>query len=248
MTTVLNSPVTAMPRYRPRTILALWLAAAGPMGLLAWVVAPAVAGPDPTPGRFGVCLISALTAGLVWQFVLVMIVVYRERGSLRWPVLKDALWLHAPSNARRHGGRLWWWALAAIAAVGVIEALPTGPSGPTSRNFGEFIGSSGGHDLMRGNWALFALLVVSFAFNTVLGEELFFRGLLLPRMGGNVPANAALFALYHVHQPWGMLNAFLGGLVGAYATKRWRSAWLGILAHSAQSVFFTVLLFLLVLS
>jgi len=97
-------------------------------------------------------------------------------------------------------------------------------------------------------WALFALLVVSFAFNTVLGEELFFRGLLLPRMGGNVPANAALFALYHVHQPWGMLNAFLGGLVGAYATKRWRSAWLGILAHSAQSVFFTVLLFLLVLS
>ncbi len=237
-----------MPRYRPRTVLALWLAAAGPMGLLAWVVAPLVAGSDPTPERFAVCLIAALTAGLIWQFVLVLIVVWRERRSLRWPVLKDALWLHAPSNAVRRGGRLWWWAVAAIAAVGVIEFLPTGPAGPTNRNFGEFIGSNAGHDLMHGNWALFALLVVSFAFNTVLGEELFFRGLLLPRMGGNVPANAALFALYHVHQPWGMLNAFLTGLIGAYATNRWRSAWLGILAHSAQSVFFTVLLVALVLS
>ena len=161
MTTVLNSPVTAMPRYRPRTILALWLAAAGPMGLLAWVVAPAVAGPDPSPGRFGVCLIASLTAGLIWQFVLVMIVVYRERGSLRWSVLKDALWLRS--------GRFLWWALAAIAAVGLIELLPTGPSGPTNHNFGEFIGSNAGHDLVRGNWVLFVLLVVSFVFNTPPG-------------------------------------------------------------------------------
>jgi hypothetical protein len=38
-----------------------------------------------------------------------MISVRREQGPLRWPVLKDALWLHAPRNPRteRRGGRLW---------------------------------------------------------------------------------------------------------------------------------------------
>src|SRR4051795_7171164 len=119
-----------MPRYRTRTVLWLWLAVTAPMGLLAWVIAPALAGSGASATRSAVFLIAALTVGLIWQFVLVLIVVYRERGSLRWPVLKDALWLHAPSNATRRGGRLWWWALAATAAVGVVEAIPTGPSGP----------------------------------------------------------------------------------------------------------------------
>jgi hypothetical protein len=32
-----------------------------------------------------------LTIGMIWQFVLVVVLVYRERGSLRWAVLKDAL-------------------------------------------------------------------------------------------------------------------------------------------------------------
>jgi membrane protease YdiL (CAAX protease family) len=37
---------------------------------------------------------------------------------------------------------------------------------------------------MRGNWGWYALLLVLWVFNTVLGEELLFRGLLLPRMNG----------------------------------------------------------------
>jgi membrane protease YdiL (CAAX protease family) len=44
-------------------------------------------------------------------------------------------------------------------------------------------------------------------FNTVLGEELLFRGLLLPRMQGafgrgDWVANGVLFAVYHLHVPW----------------------------------------------
>ena len=35
---------------------------------------------------------------------------------------------------------------------------------------------------MSGNWIWFAILIVQFVFNTALGEELLFRGLLLPRM------------------------------------------------------------------
>jgi signal transduction histidine kinase len=87
----------------------------------------------------------------------------------------------------------------------------------------------------------------------VLGEELLFRGLLLPRMRGAFGnrawiVNAVLFGLYHLHQPWSIPSAITTGLVQAYATQRWHSAWLGIIAHSAQSVFFTVALLLVVVS
>ena len=88
-------------------------------------------------------------------------------------------------------------------------------------------------------------------FNTVLGEELLFRGLLLPRMQGafgrwDWAANGVLFAVYHLHVPWVIPQAFVDICV-PWAAKRYRSALVGIAVHSVQSVFFTVLVLALVL-
>src|SRR5215207_1006321 len=79
------------------------------MAALAWVVAPWVADRLDGPLALPRALLALLTVGLIWQFVLVMLLVHRERGSLRWPVLKDALWLQAPRSPTtgRVGGRLW---------------------------------------------------------------------------------------------------------------------------------------------
>jgi membrane protease YdiL (CAAX protease family) len=75
---------------------------------------------------------------------------------------------------------------------------------------------------------------------------------LLPRMNrafgrGDWIANGVLFAVYHLHAPW-MMPATL--LVDTFAlcwpSKRYQSAWFGIIVHSAQSVFFGVLLLMLV--
>ena len=105
----------------------------------------------------------------------------------------------------------------------------------------------------NGAWGWFALLVVSVVFNTVLGEELLFRGLLLPRMRGvfgrwDWVANGALFALYHLHQPWGIPASFVDGIfLLAYPSRRFESAWMGIIVHSAQSPFFIVVVLTLVL-
>ena len=102
-------------------------------------------------------------------------------------------------------------------------------------------------------WAWFVLLVAEFALNTVLGEELLFRGLLLPRMRGafgrwDWAANGVLFALYHLHVPWVIPQTLaVDTFAVAYASRRTRSALMGILAHSAQSIYFTILVLGLVL-
>jgi membrane protease YdiL (CAAX protease family) len=92
------------------------------------------------------------------------------------------------------------------------------------------------------------VVVVLAVFNTVLGEELLFRGLLLPRMRGvfgrgDWVANGVLFALYHLHTPWVIPVALVTDpILFAFPSRRFESAWMGIIVHSAQSVFIIVIL------
>jgi membrane protease YdiL (CAAX protease family) len=91
-----------------------------------------------------------------------------------------------------------------------------------------------------------------FVFNTVLGEELLFRGLLLPRMRGAFGrydwiVNAVLFGAYHLHQPWSIPGSMLDGMAMSYPSRRWRSVWMGVAVHSSQSLFLLALLLTLVL-
>jgi uncharacterized protein len=86
----------------------------------------------------------------------------------------------------------------------------------------------------------------------VLGEELLFRGLLLPRMNGafgrgDWVANGVLFAAYHIHVPWVIPETLLADtFIVSYPAKRYRSAWIGIVVHSAQSVVLAVIVLTLV--
>ena len=243
-----------LPQWSLRRVLGTWAAAALPMGALSWLIAPWVASGLAGPSAWFRALILCLTVGLVWQCALILILVRREQGSLSWPVLKHALWLRAPSNPHtgRRGGRLWLLLVPLTVALAAEELLPILPT-PDTRDFGIFLSSAGGQDFLSGNWGWFALLVVEFAFNTVLGEELLFRGLLLPRMHGvfgrlDWVANGFLFAAYHLHVPWVIPQTLLvDTFVLAGASRRYRSALMGIIVHSAQSVYFTVLVLALVL-
>ena len=91
-----------------------------------------------------------------------------------------------------------------------------------------------------------ALFVVHATFNTVLGEEFLFRGVLLPRMEGvfgrwSWVANGVLFGLYHLPQPWGIPKSALTGLLYAFPASRFRSTWPAIILHSAESVYLAFL-------
>jgi membrane protease YdiL (CAAX protease family) len=240
-----SAPVTderALPQLGLRGVIGVWAAAAVPMGLLAWLVAPLLADQFSGPGALPRALFITLTAGLIWQFVLVMFLVRREQGSLRWPVLRDALWLRAPRSPRtgRRGGKAWLIIIPLIVALAAEQMVPGLPH-PAGRDFGDFLDSSTGHALFAGSWFWFAIEMTLLVFNTVLGEELLFRGYLLPRMNGvfgrgDWVANGVLFAVYHVHVPWVIPQALLDTFILAYPSKRYRSALVGIAVHSAQTI------------
>lgn len=249
-------------QYSLAKILLVWAAAAIPMGLLGWFVAPALA---EDPAKPGFERLAVLTIGLFWQFVLVLYLIYKENGDVRWSTLKTRLWLGAPRSPKtgRTSRRLWWWTIPLILFTALYEmelgvyigrfwtSIFPFLAEPPGWAFGSFLDSPAGRSQMVGAWDVLGLFALSATFNTFLGEELLFRGLLLPRMNkvfGNWDwvANGILFGLYHIHQPWGMLS--LGGLLFfAFPTKRFRCAWFGIIAHSGQSIFFLILILGLVL-
>jgi uncharacterized protein len=126
-------------QYSLAMILGVWAAAALPMAALAWIVAPWLADRLGGPVVLPRALLVLLTLGLIWQFVLVLLLVHRERGSLRWPVLKDALWLHSPRSPTtgRVGGRLWLVLVPALliffaeALIPVLNVIPSTLVGDT---------------------------------------------------------------------------------------------------------------------
>jgi membrane protease YdiL (CAAX protease family) len=242
-----------IPQYSRRRILGTWAAAALPMAALAWIGAPLVRSSLDGPSAWPRAILVCLTAGMIWQFVFVMFSVHREQGSVRWTVLKDALWLHAPRNPRtgRRGGRLWWVLLPLILLVAAKEELPKIPA-PVTRDQALFLQSAAGQEFFAGNWVWFAVIVTMMIFNTVLGEELLFRGLLLPRMRGACGrwdwlVNGVLFGVYHLHTPWSIPANTLDTFFISLPASRYRSALIGIFVHSLQTVVFSALLLALVL-
>jgi uncharacterized protein len=88
-------------QYSLAKILGIWALAAIPMGILSWVVFPAMSpdvGSDPL--AFGVTRIVLLTVGLIWLFVLSMIIVRQEEGDLRWATVKRRLRLNTPRDPK----------------------------------------------------------------------------------------------------------------------------------------------------
>jgi membrane protease YdiL (CAAX protease family) len=243
-----------IPQYSRRKILAVWAAAAGPMAILAWIAAPALAREIRGPSAFPLALLISITVGLAWQFVLTSILIFHEQRTLRWSVIRQALWLRSPRSPKtgKRGGRMWLVLLPLVVGFAlahkVVPALPH----PSARDQGVFLASHAGHVLLHGNWALLLLMVVLLVFNTVLGEEMLFRGLLLPRMNGSFGrfdwlANGILFTAYHIHEWWAMPQVIFDTLILVYPSKRYRSSLIGIVVHSVQDVVVLVAIVALVL-
>ena len=249
-------------QYSLAKILGIWALAALPMGILSWIVFPAVS-PDyvTDPLGAGVTRVGLILIGLIWLFVLSMIIIRQEEGDLRWATVKRRLRLNTPRDPKtgEPRRRLWLWVIPFLIAITVWELVLTSYlddlwvsifpffAEPPGYSLGAILESQEILDHLVGAWWFLALFVVNAIFNTVLGEEFLFRGVLQPKMGGvfgrwNWLANGVLHGLYHVHQPWGIPGSVIScAFLYAFPSWRFRSTWMGIIVHSAQSVYFTFL-------
>jgi membrane protease YdiL (CAAX protease family) len=175
--------------------------------------------------------------------------------------VKRRLWLNRPQDRTTGEAkpRLWLWLVPVLIGIALLDIVlaPTIDGAwvkvfpflaePVGYSFNAVFESRAMLDQLVGDWGFFFLFVVFAVFNTILGEEFLFRGILLPRMEGvfgkwSWVANGVLFGLYHLHQPWTILTNVIGGVL-FYALPAWRfrTTWMPIVAHSAQSVYLTFL-------
>ncbi len=241
-------------QYSLRKILAIWVAVAAPMGLIMWWIMPAFIAPD---GHFpALTAFILLTAGLVWQFIVAAFLLVREVKPFTWRNVRRRLWLTTPRHPRsgRPQKRLLWWALPIAAALLVvddlglleflnewfIDAFPAvaAPEYGVIQNMAR--------PEVVGQWWILGVLAVTIVFNYLLGEELIFRGVLLPKMNGvfgrwDVIANGVLFATYHLHLLWGIPSQILTDWAYAWGMKRYRSYWVSVIVHGVDALFLVVL-------
>jgi membrane protease YdiL (CAAX protease family) len=258
-----NAAAATEGQYSRTRILGIWALAAIPMAILGWVIFPALS-PDfrSDPLGAGVTRSVLLTIGLIWQCVLCLIIVRQDTGDLRWATLKLRLRLNAPRDPTtgESRARLWLWVIPLVIGI-IVWEMAVAPyatrlwlsvfpflAEPEGYSFDAVFKSPAVLSQLVGAWWFLALFVINAVFNTIFGEELLFRGVLLPKMHGafgrwSWVANGVLFGFYHLHQPWSILsNLVSGGVLLAFPSWRFRSTWMGIIVHSVQTVFFTFLI------
>ncbi|CAG0951505.1 hypothetical protein ARNL5_00148 [Anaerolineae bacterium] len=228
MTTQVTSTSNSKGQYTLWQILAIWLAGGAPMWMLGWVAYPALSAGLPSLDA-GLLRLRLFTVGLIWEFVLAMFILYREEGNIRLGTIRRRFWLNHPVSARTGETKkvLWWWIVPLILLLAFLEMGFRRPLTDLWTAILPFLAEPKGYNITSmftpelhaqivGDWGLLGLFFALSLFNTFLGEEFLFRGVLLPKMKGvfgnwDWVANGVIFGFYHLHQPCGILSDILGG-------------------------------------
>jgi membrane protease YdiL (CAAX protease family) len=237
-------------QYSLSKICLIWALATAPMVLMAFVVTPAVIRGFNIPPSIPALVVfwPFLIIGLVWQFVLSLIIVRRECGNVKWATIRERMWYRKPRDFRT-GMHSWWlllWALPFIALSygaqqvhlpNIVSALFPFVDHLPQYSLGEVMKPE-----YKGAWWLLALTLLTIPFNYLLGEEFLFRGILLPKMRGVFGRwdwffNGVFFAMYHLHKPYGIPHQIVfGGLILSLPARLLRSNWISVIIHGAEAI------------
>jgi len=246
-------------QYTLSQIFGIWLAGGAPIWTLSWLAAPAIISHSPFHPAITYWLL--MIAGMVWQFFFSLAIVYRELGTLRWSAIYERTWLRLPRDSKtgQPNPKLFWW-LIPIIIIYVLIGLRLAQylDAPVAGLFPNlypvtYQDTSQMATLdLTGQWRLLGIAVASVFFNYFLGEEFLFRGVLLPKMEGafgkhNWLANAVLFGVYHLHQPWGIPTNIVQNLALTLPAKRFRSNWMSIAVHATVGILMLITILAIIL-
>ena len=110
-------------QYSLAKIMGIWAIVSLPMPLMAFVIAPPVAARISMNHVLVVWLF--LIAGMIWQLIVSLWIIYQELGTLRWSILRERTWLNTPRDPHTDeaSAKLWWWLVPAFAFVLAGEFL-----------------------------------------------------------------------------------------------------------------------------
>jgi membrane protease YdiL (CAAX protease family) len=211
-----------------------------------WVVAPAITSGLSQPFLVGYLICFGATEV---GFFAAALVAYRAEGNppnwraftqryrLGRPCRGDIVWAIATLAVMLItylglGFTAQW--LASIPAFSPHPVFPPElrPDAQANLVIGVFMGMH-----IKGAWWVLVAYVIAWLFN-VFGEEMWYRGFMLPRqelahgrLGWLV--NGLSFTLLHIVWKWNLLALLPGSLFLAYAAQHRRSTWIGIVAHGA---------------
>jgi membrane protease YdiL (CAAX protease family) len=193
-----------------------------------------------------IAVFSVIILGLVWMFIVGVLVLLRELPDPTKASIKRRLRLTKPINPRSGKASnvyLLWGLVAAAAGLGISElAFPIQefmlsilPDGLVNDRADLF------DAIDVGDYWVIALFLFASIFNYFLGEEFVFRGILLPKMEGvfgraDWLANGVLFALYHLHIMYAIPSLLLVTWINALAARYFRSTWVAVVGHGIEGI------------
>lgn len=240
---------SAVPKWSAGGLVLLWLLVVLPMAGLSLGLAPILIAQHPEVNP-GLIFWATIIAGMAWQFVVSVGVLVSEGQRWTWPELKQSLWLVAPTQPLT--GQVAWSVLWLVIPMGVAFVFATDVAfGWLDRSLAAYLPAwltpayGTITDLATpentGNWAILWLALVSCLFNYVLGEALFFHGILLPRMEGVFgrwawAANAIAFGGYHVHKAAVWPTVIISCVAYSLPSQSLRSIWPALLIHGIEGL------------
>jgi len=241
-------------QYSLRKILTIWALSAIPMGVLAFVVTPRVV--VITNWSPLIVYWIAVNFGLVWQFILSLIILKFDGDKLNWRTVVTRMKYQRPVNPKTGTSSYWLllWAipfilLSAAVQLGVLN-LPDVDSlmTPIIKSLPQYDMSSLSATEYKGAWWILVPFIITSVFNYFLGEEFIYWGILLPKMKGFFGKwdwffTGVLFGFYHLHKPQIILStALYFGFIFAFPSKLFKSNWMAVIIHGMEGILALIVL------
>ena len=234
-------------QYSLKKILTIWALSAIPMAVLAFVVTPIfIPIIDLSPL---IIYWIAIIVGLIWQFVLSVIILKNEGHGINWYTIQKRTKFQKPRDPKtgKSSNWLFLWVIPFIILNALISTGIGFPDldsvvAPLIQNIQQYDMSKLDTADYKGAWWILGLYLVTLVFNYILGEEFLYRGILLPKMNGvfgkwDWLANGVLFGFYHLHKPQVILStAVVFGFVFAFPAKRFQSSWMAVIIHGLEGI------------